>query len=174
MKVATISVPLNPPRNPELYRIDFRRGLWALYFFGSFFSLGSAGVLITATMPPYEPGLIVFKILFGVPFFGFFAYWFLSKAIRRYRERITVFREGILRKGTAIHHGRKFVPWRSTRHYTVTVRIALDEGSIDSVIVNWDRSIYERVPLGAHVYVFIHPETLSVFIPAEIGVAIRF
>jgi hypothetical protein len=171
-----ITVPYNPPRDPTRFRdlMDFKKGLRVYYFFGTFFSLGTVMLILSVFLPPYEAGLILFKIIAGLGLFGTMSFILLGTAIQRHRERLQAFSEGMILEGTVTEHGRKFVFWKSSRDYTVTVEIWLDDNTTISATVQYpDVEIHKKNPLQSSTPAFVDTTSNSVFIPAEIGVEIR-
>jgi hypothetical protein len=172
-----ITVPYNPPREPARFKdlMDFKNGLRVYYFFGSFFSLATVMLMLSAFLPPHEAGLIIFKIIAGVGLFGTLSFILLRTAAQRHRKRLQAFRKGMILEGTVTKHGRKFVFWKSSRDYTVTVEILLDDNTTISTIVQGpDGVIHKKNPLQSKIPAFVDTTSESVFIPAEIGVEIHY
>jgi hypothetical protein len=171
-----IVIPEEPPRNPLDFKekIDLKKGLRAGFFYGYFFLVGIGLCILSTFFPPYEPGLIFFKVAGGSAFFGLLSYLFLSNVRRRYKSRLAAFCSGRFIEGTVARHDRVFSPWKSKRDYTVTVEFSLEGGNkLTRQIQSAREEIQRQLPLGSKVDALLDGNTRSVFIPMEIGVAIR-
>jgi hypothetical protein len=131
--------------------------------------------MLSAFLPPHEAGLIIFKIITGVGLFGTLSFILLRSATQRQRERLQAFRKGIIIEGTVTKHGRRFVFWKSSRDYTVTVEISLDDNTTISATVQGSNGlIHKKNPLQSKILAFVDMTSESIFIPAEIGVEIHY
>lgn len=157
----TIHLPERPPRDMERIRelIDLRSGLRVYQLFGFAFLFAAVVVVGTSFLPPYEPGLIVFKVVAGLLFFGGFAAVLLRKARNVFETRANVLRDGIVVEATVVSLGRAFVFWKSTRDYVVVVEFE-HEGTRHQAKIQSPRSeIHDRLPPGARLCGLFEPRS---------------
>lgn len=125
----------------------------AYLFAGIMFFLAWIGILLSTLIPPYESGLILFKISGGTVVFGLMGFLFLRTAIRR-RQRIKkTIANGIPSNATVVQHGRQFNPFSSWRYYTITLQIVDDGKVFTSRVRSTSSSFHSVFPIGGAVAV---------------------
>ncbi|NBB90136.1 MAG: hypothetical protein GVY23_02895 [Spirochaetes bacterium] len=139
--------------------IDLRCGLRVYQFFGYAF-LGAAVVVVASSfLPPYEPGLIVFKVFAGLLFFGGFAALLLRKARKVFDARVNVLRDGIVIEASVVSHGRAFVFWKSTRDYVVGVEFEHAGTRHRAKSQSPKAEIHDQLPTGSRLPGLFEPQS---------------
>ena len=167
-----ISVPRNPPRNVSAFRgkIDFRQGLRGWYFSCWLMMLFGGMLLAAAALPPFEPGLIMFKLSAACMSFGA-GVLLLVRTGRIVRSRVSAFEKGAIVSAEVLSHERVFVPWKSSRDYAAVLVIPSRNGAVRRTIRS-SRDLTLDLPLNSSVSVFFNEMTDDLFVPAEAGVEI--
>ncbi len=160
-----------PPRQLSDYpEMDLKKGLKTHYFFGYFFLIGLAIILV---MPPYALGIMLVKVIAGAIVFGGFGAYALTTANKKYQQRKQAFEQGIFVTGTVQEHRRKFNPFSSKRYYTVVLSFPLPNGKATTTsIQSTDKNIWRKMPEGTTVKGLYNTSNGAFFIPSEIGIAI--
>lgn len=167
----SIKIPHNPPRGLMAFKgkIDFRKQYRGYVFYGGIFLTLAIMVGTSFFFPPLETDLIIFKsvmVILGL-IIGINIFLHVTK---KHKERIQAFTHGTLVHGTVIAHGRKFVPWKSARDYTITIQVPHEK---DREARKSDSSFHSEYPMQSHITLLFDHKTKSAFIPAEVDVEIE-
>jgi hypothetical protein len=159
--MTTIKLLKNPPRdlNQMGELMDIRSGLRVYQLFGYAFLVAAVVVVASSFLPPYEPGLIVFKVVAGLLFFGGFAALLLRKARKVFDARVNVLRDGIVIEASVVSHGRAFVFWKSTRDYVVVVEFEHEGTRHQAKIQSPKAEIHEELPSGSRLPGLFEPRS---------------
>jgi hypothetical protein len=181
MKIRNITIPNKPPRDfkKENIKIPFQKGLIGYYFYGSILTGLMLMVFSLLWMGPHEPGLITFKISASFCS-GLIGFLMIKSAHKKYISRINAFKNGEILTGKIINHGRKFVPWKSFRDYTVTVEIKMKnsetnqaENSIIQHVIQSSRdTLHDELPVGSQTAVLFDGNSGGIFVPIEVGIEV--
>jgi len=157
----TIHLPEQTPRDMQHIRelIDLHTGLRGYQFFGYAFFFAAVVVVASSLLPPHQPGLIVFKVVAGLLFFGGFAALLLTKARNTYAARVNVLRNGIVVEATVVSHGRAFVFSKSTRDYVVILESENEGTRHRAKIQTGQAEIHDRLPPGSRVKGLFEPQS---------------
>jgi hypothetical protein len=172
----TIKIPHHPPRDPLAFKgqIDFWKWYRGYIFYGVTFFVMAFMISISCFYPPYDRDSILFKIglwivvCVGV-IFGAFRYVY-----RKHKERLWAFAHGQLITWIVVAHGTKFVLWKSSKDYTIS--IAIPQGEDFPYILearNSDKSFHDKHTLKSEITILFDHKTKSAFIPAEVDVEIE-
>lgn len=162
------------PRNEdELRNIPFKKGLKVYFFFAAFLMLGVVMLIVSCFFPPFEKGLIFFKLTLGVLFFFIFSLVLYMPASKRLKRRKLAFKYGKIITGTVVKHKRRFVVWSSTRDYVAIIAIETQKGDKKTLnIQNTNAELFQILPIGSKINVLHDDASNTTFAPIEIGVEI--
>lgn len=171
-----IIIQKNPSRDIMTYKKDINLKKWLGGFYFCSVIFGGVGVMsiVAASLPPYETGLLVFKISGGLIFL-FFGYRFIIKAVRTYRMRVQAFSKGVLMKGEVVSQGRTFVSWKSGKDYTLIIQVTLESGKVlEKKIRSPHPDLHSLHPMRSEIDMLVDVESGSMFIPSEVGIEASF
>lgn len=131
----------------------------SFWFAGIFFLLAWVGMILSSFFPPFETGLILFKITGGSLFFGLIGFFFLRTAIRRTKHHRRAIDYGIPLNAVVIKHGRRFNPFSSWRYYTITIQAQNDGFDAQSLIKSTSSNLHIAYPIGSIVKIKMDRES---------------
>ncbi|MFH0893986.1 MAG: hypothetical protein V2A54_06080 [Bacteroidota bacterium] len=120
-------------------------------------------------LPPYDGGLIAFKITMLIVSIIFSVLLFRWR-IRKIKARVNAFANGTPIEAKVTNHGRSMNPGRSKFNYTATISIPLENGkSVQQNIVSPDEDLWRALPMQQSVTVLYHAESNSLFVAELFG-----
>ena len=164
----TYSFPLNPPRDPQAYKINLNKGLTPYYLGGVFFSFA-----------PLIPAFFFFilnrvydgKIIFSIFLFSSIGIMLLKNGHSKFLQRKNSFINGTIVTAKVIRHGRAFSFWKSSRDYTIDLKYVIDNGASKIMtITSSSDDLHAELPVSKELTGFYDSSTKNVFFPAEIGI----
>ena len=159
--IKTIHLSEHTPRDMQRIRelLDLRAGLRSYQLFGYAFFFAAVVVVASSVLPPYESGLIVFKIVAGLLLFGGFAMVLLRKARNAYAARVNVLRNGIIVEASVVSHERAIVFSKSTRDYVVILEVEHEGTRHQAKIQSRQAVIHDRLPPGSRLKGLLEPNS---------------
>jgi hypothetical protein len=139
--------------------IDLRSGLRVYQFFGYALLVAAVVVVASSFLPPYEPGLIAFKVVAGLLLFGGFAALLLRKARTIFDARVKALRDGMMVEASVVSHGRAFVFWKSTREHVVVVEFEHEGTRHRAKIQSPKAEIHDQLPTGSRLPGLFEPQS---------------
>jgi len=174
----TISISNNTPRDIKQLKLtlNLKKGLGGYYFFGYFFMfaffLPALSYLIISREFSFP---LIFQLIICNLISVFVGFIIFKNVDKRYLKRLNAFVYGQICNAKVISHERRFVFWKSTRDYSVTVELINTNGEIQHEIIQSSNSyLHKQLPVGSEINGLIDLKTKFVFFPIELGVCSFF
>lgn len=169
--VKKIVLKKTPPRDisEQKKALHLHNELFPYYFFGVFFIVAPvfvAVLLVIQSSTNSWAALIISTAIFMLVGFFIFRYGF-----KQYKRRLDAVKNGQITTAEVVRHGRAFTFWKSTRNYTVVLKI---KDGQEFRLSSPSRSLQLILPKGRTVTVLYHPETGNYYLPQETGVELGF
>ncbi len=169
-------IPKFPPRDHRLYKklLHLNKGLNGYYFYSVITLLTCILILLSAFFPPDDPLLVFFKIVAGVGIFGFAAFFSFAAAHKSYNERRDAFINGIKINAEVVNHKTRFVPWKSSRNYCVTIDIPYGDKLFSKEIVSSNKKIFVDLPIRSTTEILFNDRNITMLSPYELNVNFEY
>ncbi len=175
-KTGSVQLPQAAPRDPAQFakRIDFGNGLRGWIFTGIIFDGVGLLALVSVPFGPAEGGLILFKVTAGIVF-GAAGLLFSRKYRHDRKKRIQLFTRGRHATGTVTAYGRAFSPWKSARDYTLTVEVALSDGTTKKNTIRSNReSLHTGYAIGSSIDLLVDDVRGEILFPGVLDAEIEW
>lgn len=175
MKAQWQTLPLThevPRSEAMLAKLDLMRGLSGWQGFGMMAMLGPVMAIFALVAIPGSAGDQVLKI-----FAGLIAAGIGLSMLRHAKRQLALRREALLHglpvSGSITRHGKRFNPFSSSSHATVSAVFWLPEREQTATGILWRREALRDLPLGSQLLGLWLPDKNLIWLPLEIGVRIE-
>jgi len=161
------------PRHAKDFKnqIPFNHGLVPYFFFGGLFMLFAIIPTVTLLISGGIHFINPLPLIVSLLLFEALGILIVYIGIRKRKNRITTFEQGVAVSGEVIKQGRKFVFWKSWRDYIVKVKYEIGEGKYkECTLCSSQNNFHTQMPLNSKHIGFWAVETGSAFFPIELGV----